>query len=216
MREARCDASASSALEHGSGALFVGRREYMDEAFELAERGRGRTHPNPLVGAVLVRDGRGRRAGLPSGPRRASRRGDGARRGGLAGAPARRSTARSSRAVTTGQTPPCADALVAAGVARAVVALRRPEPARRRARARAACATAASRSSSPAAQWGRARPQAERALPQVPRRRPAARHLQGGRDARRQGRRRRRRRPLDLVPGQPARRARAARRRRTL
>ncbi|HQJ27273.1 MAG TPA: riboflavin biosynthesis protein RibD, partial [Thermoleophilia bacterium] len=30
---------------------------YMDEAFSLAERGRGGTHPNPLVGAVLVNDG---------------------------------------------------------------------------------------------------------------------------------------------------------------
>ena len=58
MREARCDASASSALEHGSGAFLLDDERYMNEAFELAERGRGRTHPNPLVGAVLVRDGR--------------------------------------------------------------------------------------------------------------------------------------------------------------
>ena len=30
---------------------------YLEEAFALAERGRGSAHPNPLVGAVLVRDG---------------------------------------------------------------------------------------------------------------------------------------------------------------
>ena len=41
---------------------------------------------------------------------------------------ARRSTAPSSPAATTGKTPPCADALVAAGVARAVVALGDPNP----------------------------------------------------------------------------------------
>lgn len=31
--------------------------EYMKRALELAERGRGRTSPNPVVGAVIVRDG---------------------------------------------------------------------------------------------------------------------------------------------------------------
>ncbi len=39
-----------------AGGVLVDDDRYMDEAFELAERGRGRTHPNPLVGAVLVRD----------------------------------------------------------------------------------------------------------------------------------------------------------------
>ena len=31
--------------------------EYLARALELAERGRGGTSPNPVVGAVLVRDG---------------------------------------------------------------------------------------------------------------------------------------------------------------
>ena len=40
------------------GALFVMDDDsYMEEAFSLAERGRGSTHPNPLVGAVLVKGG---------------------------------------------------------------------------------------------------------------------------------------------------------------
>ena len=31
--------------------------EWLERALELAERGRGTTAPNPVVGAVLVRDG---------------------------------------------------------------------------------------------------------------------------------------------------------------
>src|SRR5438105_2489416 len=31
--------------------------EWLERALELAERGRGTTHPNPVVGAVVVRDG---------------------------------------------------------------------------------------------------------------------------------------------------------------
>ena len=32
--------------------------DYMRMALELAERGRGWTNPNPMVGAVIVKDGR--------------------------------------------------------------------------------------------------------------------------------------------------------------
>ena len=32
-------------------------REHLARAIELADRGRGRTSPNPIVGAVVVRDG---------------------------------------------------------------------------------------------------------------------------------------------------------------
>ena len=101
---------------------------YMDEAFALAEKGRGGTHPNPRVGAVLVRDaavvGRGwhLRPGSPHAEAMA-----------LAEAGER---ARGATLYCTlepcghqGRTPPCADALVAAGIARAVVALRDPNPA---------------------------------------------------------------------------------------
>jgi diaminohydroxyphosphoribosylaminopyrimidine deaminase/5-amino-6-(5-phosphoribosylamino)uracil reductase len=101
--------------------------QYMTEAFDLAERGRGGTHPNPLVGAVLVRDGavvgRGwhRAPGEPHAEAMA-----------LAGAGA---AARGATLYCTlepcshhGKTPPCADAIVTAGVARAVVALGDPNP----------------------------------------------------------------------------------------
>ena len=33
-------------------------RDFMLRAIELAERGRGFTNPNPVVGAVVVKDGR--------------------------------------------------------------------------------------------------------------------------------------------------------------
>ena len=95
---------------------------HLARAIELAERGRGRTTPNPLVGAVVVKDG----AVLGEGFHTASAsRTPSARRWRPAAAPtraARRSTSRSSRAATTGQTPPCTDAILEAGIARVVVA----------------------------------------------------------------------------------------------
>ena len=101
--------------------------QYMDEAFALAERGRGSAHPNPLVGAVLVRDGEvvGRGWHLAPGEPHAEAM-------ALAGAGER---ARGATLFCTlepcshqGKTPPCADALVAAGVTRAVIALGDPNP----------------------------------------------------------------------------------------
>jgi diaminohydroxyphosphoribosylaminopyrimidine deaminase/5-amino-6-(5-phosphoribosylamino)uracil reductase len=100
---------------------------YMAEAFDLAERGRGGTHPNPLVGAVLVKDGvivgRGwhRAPGEPHAEIVALAE---------AGAAARGATLYCTLEPCShhGKTPPCADALVAAGVARAVVALQDPNP----------------------------------------------------------------------------------------
>ena len=107
--------------------MHVDDGQYIEEAFALAETGRGHTHPNPLVGAVLVRDsgviGRGGHHG-PGGPH--------AEVMALAEAGER---ARGATLFCTlepcshqGLTPPCADALVAAGVARAVIALRDPDP----------------------------------------------------------------------------------------
>ena len=102
-----------------------------DEAFlrrtlELAERGRRTAAPNPVVGCVLVRDGEVLAEGwherpAPSTPRRW-------RCGWPATPAARPRTSASSRARTTGRTPPCADALIAAGVARVVIAALDPSP----------------------------------------------------------------------------------------
>ena len=99
----------------------------MAEALALAARGLYTTTPNPRVGAVVVRDGavvgRGfhERAGGPHAETIA-----------LADAGER---ARGATAYVTlepcshhGRTPPCADALVAAGVSRVVAAIADPNP----------------------------------------------------------------------------------------
>ncbi|MCC5859393.1 MAG: bifunctional diaminohydroxyphosphoribosylaminopyrimidine deaminase/5-amino-6-(5-phosphoribosylamino)uracil reductase RibD [Ectothiorhodospiraceae bacterium] len=99
----------------------------MARALELAERGLWTTRPNPRVGCVLVRDGRvvGRgyheRAGEPHAEVHALRE---------AGALARGATAYVSLEPCShhGRTPPCAEALVAAGVARVVAAMQDPNP----------------------------------------------------------------------------------------
>jgi diaminohydroxyphosphoribosylaminopyrimidine deaminase / 5-amino-6-(5-phosphoribosylamino)uracil reductase len=98
---------------------------FMERALLLAERGRGRTNPNPIVGAVVVRDGRvvGRgwheRAG-----------GDHAEVVALreAGSQARGATLYCTLEPCAhhGRTPPCVDAIAAAGIRRCVVATRDP------------------------------------------------------------------------------------------
>ena len=100
---------------------------YMTEAFDLAEKGRGSAHPNPLVGAVLVKDGvvvgRGwhHAPGEPHAEAMALAQ---------AGEAARGATLYCTLEPCShhGKTPPCADALVTAGVACAVVALGDPNP----------------------------------------------------------------------------------------
>ncbi|WP_370160813.1 bifunctional diaminohydroxyphosphoribosylaminopyrimidine deaminase/5-amino-6-(5-phosphoribosylamino)uracil reductase RibD [Limimaricola soesokkakensis] len=96
-------------------------------ALSLGRRGLGRVWPNPNVGCVIVRDGRilgrGRTAdgGRPHAETQALAQ---------AGATARGATAYVTLEPCAhhGQTPPCADALVAAGVARVVVAAQDPDP----------------------------------------------------------------------------------------
>jgi diaminohydroxyphosphoribosylaminopyrimidine deaminase/5-amino-6-(5-phosphoribosylamino)uracil reductase len=99
----------------------------MARALRLAERGAYTTKPNPMVGCVIVRDGEvvgegfHERAGGPH-----------AEVVALEGA---RERAKGATAYVTlepcshtGQTGPCADALIAAGVARVVGAIRDPNP----------------------------------------------------------------------------------------
>ncbi len=99
----------------------------MAEALGLAARGLGQTSPNPAVGAVLVRDGEtvGRGFHVYS---RVSH----AETLALeeAGGKARGATLyiNLEPCAHTGRTPPCADALIAAGVARVVVAMEDPDP----------------------------------------------------------------------------------------
>ena len=103
-------------------------RDYMGAALALAARGLGATWPNPSVGCVIVTaDGRvvGRgRTGLRGRPHAETQA------LAMAGAAARGATAYVTLEPCShqGQTPPCADALVAAGVARVVVAAGDPDP----------------------------------------------------------------------------------------
>jgi diaminohydroxyphosphoribosylaminopyrimidine deaminase/5-amino-6-(5-phosphoribosylamino)uracil reductase len=101
--------------------------EAMDQALDAGAAARRRTAPNPWVGCVIVRDGEiaGRGATEPPGHAHAevvALRDAGER-------------ARGATAYVTlepcshhGRTPPCADALIEAGVARLVVALEDPDP----------------------------------------------------------------------------------------
>lgn len=100
---------------------------FMTLALQVAELGRGQTSPNPLVGAVVVRDGvvigQGAhlKAGSPHAEVHALR---------MAGDSARGATVYVTLEPCAhfGRTPPCTEALIAAGVRRVVAACEDPNP----------------------------------------------------------------------------------------
>ena len=102
-------------------------KRYMEMALALARKGAGRTSPNPLVGAVLVRGGKIAAAGYH---RRAG--------GDHAEIVALRRAGKRARGATLylnlepcshhGRTPPCALSLIRAGVRRVVVGMVDPNP----------------------------------------------------------------------------------------
>jgi diaminohydroxyphosphoribosylaminopyrimidine deaminase / 5-amino-6-(5-phosphoribosylamino)uracil reductase len=102
----------------------------MQLALRLARRGRGTTSPNPMVGAVLVKGGKivgcgwHRRAGGPHAEIEALRD---ARKHGY---PANGATlyVTLEPCCTHGRTPPCTDAIIAAGIKRVVVGTTDPNP----------------------------------------------------------------------------------------
>lgn len=100
---------------------------FLDVAFTLALEGRGRVHPNPLVGAVLVRDGAVVGRGAHLGPGRPHAEVVALREAGPA---ARGATLYCTLEPCShqGRTPPCADAIVAGGVRRVVIATQDPNP----------------------------------------------------------------------------------------
>jgi diaminohydroxyphosphoribosylaminopyrimidine deaminase/5-amino-6-(5-phosphoribosylamino)uracil reductase len=104
-----------------------GDDRWMARALELACEGLYSTPPNPVVGCVLVRDGAlvGEGSHLRAGEPHAEVHALAA-----AGAHARGATAYVSLEPCDhhGRTPPCVDALLAAGVARVVAAMRDPNP----------------------------------------------------------------------------------------
>ncbi len=99
----------------------------LERALELAERGRGTTHPNPVVGAVVVRDGEVVGEGWHE------------RKGGAhAEVVALEAAGEAARGATLyvtlepcshrGRTPPCVDAVLEAGVAHVVAGSLDPHP----------------------------------------------------------------------------------------
>ncbi|MEE7531042.1 bifunctional diaminohydroxyphosphoribosylaminopyrimidine deaminase/5-amino-6-(5-phosphoribosylamino)uracil reductase RibD [Klebsiella huaxiensis] len=100
---------------------------YMARALKLAARGRFTTHPNPNVGCVIVKDGEivgegfHYRAGEPHAEVHALR---------MAGEKAKGATAYVTLEPCShhGRTPPCCEALIAAGVSRVVAAMQDPNP----------------------------------------------------------------------------------------
>jgi diaminohydroxyphosphoribosylaminopyrimidine deaminase / 5-amino-6-(5-phosphoribosylamino)uracil reductase len=100
---------------------------FMQLALTLGRRGQGRTWPNPAVGAVIVKDGviigRGwtQPGGRPHAEVEALRR---------AGEAARGATLYVTLEPCShfGKSPPCADAIIAAGIARVVSAIEDPNP----------------------------------------------------------------------------------------
>jgi diaminohydroxyphosphoribosylaminopyrimidine deaminase / 5-amino-6-(5-phosphoribosylamino)uracil reductase len=99
-------------------------RSYLQRALELAEGGRGRVSPNPLVGAVLVRDGEVIGEGF-----HAELGGLHAERAALEGCRERGEESTGATMYVTmepcahqGRQPPCAEAILEAGIARVVIA----------------------------------------------------------------------------------------------
>lgn len=100
---------------------------YMREALRLAMNAVGRTSPNPMVGAVVVKDGRivgagwHRKAGTPHAEIHALR---------MAGELAKGATlfVTLEPCVHTGRTGPCTEAIIEAGISRVVAAMEDPNP----------------------------------------------------------------------------------------
>lgn len=118
--------AAGDADDLAAAYLFDDRR-FMKLALALGRRGQGRTWPNPAVGAVVVKDGvivgRGwtQPGGRPHAEPEALKR---------AGAAARGATLYVTLEPCShfGKSPPCADAIIAAGIARVVSAIEDPNP----------------------------------------------------------------------------------------
>lgn len=104
-----------------------GAEKLLEGALELAERGRGKTRPNPIVGAVVVKDGEVLGEGWHE---RA-----GGRHAEIVALEAAGERARAATMVVTlepccfsGLTGPCCEAIIEAGVERVVVAAIDPNP----------------------------------------------------------------------------------------
>ena len=105
----------------------MSHRHHLERALELAERGRATVKPNPVVGAVVVRDGEVVGEGWHTRP--------GEPHAEVIALAAAGERARGATLYVTlepcahhGRTPPCADAIAEAGVARVLCAAHDPDP----------------------------------------------------------------------------------------
>ncbi len=107
-----------------SGAADI---RFMSLALGLGRRGQGNTWPNPAVGCVIVREGRvvGRGWTQPGGRPHAEVHALAQAKGAARGATAYVTL---EPCAHHGRTPPCADAMVAAGIARVVIGADDPDP----------------------------------------------------------------------------------------
>ncbi|HEV8254191.1 MAG TPA: bifunctional diaminohydroxyphosphoribosylaminopyrimidine deaminase/5-amino-6-(5-phosphoribosylamino)uracil reductase RibD [Vicinamibacteria bacterium] len=132
MGKRRPDKAEPNSLRRGRGgrdhsAPRLSDEAYLGRALRLAARGLGETNPNPLVGCVIVKAGRvvgegfHARAGAAHAEVQALAR---------AGARARGATLYTNLEPCAhhGRTPPCAPAVVRAGIRRVVAAMRDPDP----------------------------------------------------------------------------------------
>jgi diaminohydroxyphosphoribosylaminopyrimidine deaminase / 5-amino-6-(5-phosphoribosylamino)uracil reductase len=120
----------SSRSDFTSFQQIVSEVKFIRQALRLARRGYGAVSPNPMVGAVLVKGGkiigRGwhRRAGLPHAEiealRDAQKQGYNPRGATL--------YVTLEPCCTHGRTPPCTDAIIAAGIRRVVIGATDPNP----------------------------------------------------------------------------------------
>ena len=102
-------------------------KEFMRMALELAARGRGLVSPNPMVGAVVVKDGRvlGQGYHKEAGGRHAEVYALAEAKGETEGATV---YVNLEPCCHFGRNPPCTNQLIAAGITRVVVAVTDPNP----------------------------------------------------------------------------------------
>ena len=102
-------------------------RFYMEEAIELASMGAGRTWPNPMVGAIIVKNGQRVGSGFHA---RAGQAHAEVNALATAGSEAKGATCYVTLepCCVTGRTGPCTSALIEAGIKRVVYGMRDPNP----------------------------------------------------------------------------------------
>lgn len=100
---------------------------WMRHALALASRARGRTAPNPMVGAVIVRENHALAEGWHHAPGQAHAEVDALEKVG-GKAPGATMYVNLEPCCHFGRTPPCTDAVLASGVRRVVVAMVDPDP----------------------------------------------------------------------------------------